>query len=200
MALKNEIIYSIGSKPFGLTFEDCTINWWKWLLAIPKSISPVLDTSGQNAHVGQLDPNVFFLCQTVEGLGEQPRRKISIGRGKCVFMPILNWISNFYNDGDSEQELIETAVQRIDAVSNLQVSIDGHNIQGLTAYRFRSEFFEINMIEDNILDIPAGKTRLVSDGYWLFTKPLESDTKISTFGSCSSGITKIGVNYFIKLI
>jgi hypothetical protein len=40
----------------------------------------------------------------------------------------------------------------------------------------------------------------VSDGYWIFLKPLEKDTKLATFGSCSSGENKFGINYEITLV
>ena len=80
---------------------------------LPKKVNPALDPTGQNAFKGQSDDNIFFLCQTIEGTKPQPTRKISIRRGTSIFMPILNWISNFYEDGTTEEELIQTAVCQI---------------------------------------------------------------------------------------
>ena len=193
-------IYQPNSKPFGLSLGDWSAKWWQWLLSIPKSINPTNDPTGKYASGGQLDPRVFFLCQTVEGVKEQPKRCISVRRGTCVFMPILNWISDFYEHGNSEKELIETAAQRMDTIGNLEFILNGTNIQGLEKYRFLSKFFTAELPKDNILDLPAGKARLISDGYWVFTEPIITDTTIFTFGSCSSGVTKIGVNYSIKVI
>jgi len=193
-------IYHRNFKPFGLSFGEWSIRWWQWLLMIPKSINPVIDLTGKNASVGQLDPNVFFLCQTIESVKEQPKRRITIHRGASVFLPILNWISNFYEHGNSEKELIGIAKQRMDTIGNLEFSLDGRNIGGLEKYRFLSKFFVVELPKDNILDLPAGKARLISDGYWVFTEPILNDTTLSTYGSCSSGVTKIGVNYSIKVV
>ena len=199
MSLTNVKVYSQDSKPFGLTFGKWSAIWWQWILRIPKSINPATDFTGQNASIGQRDPNVFFLCQTVESVRQQPTRKIVIPRGRSIFMPILNWISNFDEHGNSEHELIETARNRIDAIGNMEVNIEGRYIQELEKYRFLSEFFVVDLPEDNILDLPPGQSRFISDGYWLFTGPLLNDTMISTFASCSSGRTRIGVYYFVAV-
>ena len=200
MSVKNKMIYPYDSKPFGLVFDEWSTRWWQWILKIPKSINPTGDHTGQYASVGQVDQNVFFLCQTVEGVGEQPLRKINIPRGRCIFMPILNWISSFGKDGKSDYDLIETARTRIDAIGQMDVKLDGINIEGLERYRFQTDFFVVDLPEENILNLPAGKSRFVSDGYWLFTRPILNKTMISTLGSCSSGKTKIGVNYSIVVI
>lgn len=199
MPIQTEMVYPKESRPYGLTFNQWTVKWWKWLLSIPKSMNPSIDLNGENALISQPDRRVFFLCQSIEGTIEKPTRKLSIPKGKSIFMPILNWISTFYEDGNSKLELVETAAERINAIENLQVKIGGKNIQGLKEYRFKSKFFEVNLPTINILGLPSGKSLFFSDGYWLFTKRIFNDTEISTFASCSSGLTKIGVNYSIKV-
>jgi hypothetical protein len=200
MSLSNAKIYHQNSKPFGLSFSEWSARWWQWLLSIPKSLNPAMDPSGQNASIRQPDSNVFFLCQTIEGVKQRPSRKICINRGTSIFLPIINWISNFYEHGKSEKELIEIATQRMDTIGNIEFNLDGMNIQGLEKYRFLSKFFTVELPKDNVLDLPPGEARLISDGYWVFTEPIITDTTIFTFGSCSSGLTKIGVNYYIKVI
>jgi hypothetical protein len=199
MSIINVEIYPQNSKPFGLTFGEWSAKWWQWLLSISKSLNPAMDSSGENASIGQSNSNVFFLCQSIENV-KPPGRKISIRRGTSLFLPIINWISNFYEHGKSERELIETAAEKMDVIGNLKFNLNGINIQGLEKYRFRSKFFTVELPQDNILDLPPGKARLISDGYWVFTKPIVTDTRISTFGTCSSGVTKIGVDYSIKVI
>lgn len=200
MSLSNARIYHQNSKPFGLSFSEWSARWWQWLLSIPKSLNPAMDTSGENASIGQPDSNIYFLCQTIEGVKQRPSRKIYIHRGTSIFLPIINWISNFYEHGKSEKELIEIATQRMDTIGNIEFNLDGMNIQGLEKYRFLSKFFTVELPKDNVLDLPPGEARLISDGYWVFTEPIITDTTIFTFGSCSSGVTKIGVNYYIKVI
>jgi hypothetical protein len=193
-------IYHRNSKPFGRSFSEWSARWWQWLLSIPKSVNPAMDSSGENASIGQPESKVFFLCQTIEGVKQQPHRKICINRGTSLFLPVINWVSDFYEHGNSESELIKIAKQRMDAIGNLEFRLNGTNIHGLEKYRCLSKFFTIELPKDNILDLPVGKALLISDGYWVFTEPIVSNTTIFTFGSCSSGVTKIGVNYSIKII
>ena len=200
MSLSNVGIYHQNSLPLGLSFGEWSARWWQWLLSIPKSRNPALDLLGENAAIGQSDSNVFFLCQTIENIGKIPTRKIRIRKGTSIFLPVINWVSNFYEHGESEEDLIKTARERMDSIGNLEFYLNGKSVRGLEKYRFLSKFFSVDLLKDNIVDLPPGKARLVSDGYWVFTKPIENDTTISTFGTCSSGLTKIGVNYQIEVI
>jgi hypothetical protein len=194
-------IFPIHSKPFGYTYEEWSARWWQWLLSIPKSKNPAFDSTGANANVNQNYPNVFFLCQTYEeGAPSIANRAVTVPAGRSIFMPIINWISILHIDGETEQESIEIANKRMDVVANLLITINGLTVKnGLEKYRVRSAFFEITLPEDNILALPSGLIRAISDGYWLFFKPLEGDTKISSFGSCSSGSTRIGVSYNLSI-
>jgi hypothetical protein len=200
MSSMNANIYDKNSFPFGYSFGQWSVKWWQWLLSIPKSNNPILDLSGENATIGQSDSDVFFLCQSVEKVNQRPTRNISVRKGTSLFLPVINWVSNFYEDGHSEMELIKTARRKMDIIGDLRFYLNGEMIQDLKKYRFLSKFFSVDIPKDNIFDLPPGKARLVSDGYWVFTKPLVMDTTISTFGTCSSGLTKIGVNYNIKIV
>jgi hypothetical protein len=200
MSSTNVDIYDENSIPFGYSFGEWSVKWWQWLLSIPKPINPILDLSGENAAIGQSDSDVFFLCQTVENVEHRPTRNISVCKGTSLFSPVINWVSNFYEDGHSEKELIETARRKMDIIGDLQFYLNGERILGLEKYRFLSKFFSVDIPKNNIFDLPSGKARLISDGYWIFTKPLVMDTTISIFGTCSSGVTKIGVNYNIKVV
>jgi hypothetical protein len=190
----------IDSKPFGLTYGEWSAKWWQWVVAIPKANNPMLDSIGFNANIDQKDSPVFFLCQTYEGVDSIPNRAIKVSAGKVVFMPIINWISVLHNDGENDEELSDTARKRIDAVANLEITINHVVInKGLERYRAKSPFFEFELPEDNILGLAPGHKRAISDGYWLFIQLLGSDMKLASFGSCSSGITKIGVIYNISV-
>ena len=200
MSSSNAKIYHQNSKPLGISYAEWSARWWQWLLTIPKCCSPAIDLSGKYATIGQSNSNVLFLCQTIENAKRMPRRKIRIRKGTCIFLPIINWVSNFYEHGKSDKELIKTANTKMDVIGNLEFFLNGVSVTGLDKYRYLSKFFTVDLPEDNILDLPAGKTSLVSDGYWVFTKPITANTGISTYGSCSSRLTKIGVYYDIKAI
>jgi hypothetical protein len=197
-------VFPIESKPYGLTYGEWSARWWQWLLSVPRLKSPAFDSNGDNANVNQYDPNVFFLCQTIDRIKEgrtTQNRTITLKTGRSIFIPLINWISVLHVDGQTDEELVSVAKKRMDVISELEVTIDGITIkEGLERYRVRSPFFDIVVPEDNIFELSSGFRHFVSDGYWIFLKPLEKDTKLTTFGSCSSGINKFGINYDITLI
>ena len=150
MSLSNVEIYSQNSRPFGFTFSEWSTRWWRWLLTIPKSHNPAMDLSGENAANGQSESNVFFLCQTIENIDKIPTRKISIRKGTSIFVPVINWVSNFYEHGESEKDLIKIARQKMDVIGELEFYLNGKSVQGLEKYRFLSKFFSVDLPTDNI--------------------------------------------------
>ena len=68
-------------------------------------------------------------------------------------------------------------------------------IGDLNRQRVQTPILKMTLPDENILNVPHGQYRLVSDGYWVFFKPLKQITKITSLGACSSGITKIGIHY-----
>jgi hypothetical protein len=57
-------IYSLDSKPYGLTYEEWAVRWWQWLLSISSEDNPAYDTTGQNSAQNQIDSRVWFLAGT----------------------------------------------------------------------------------------------------------------------------------------
>lgn len=193
-------IYPVNSKPHGHSYGEWCSRWWQWLLSIPKQSNPAFDTSGINANINQKFPDVFFLCQTYEGVKSIPNRNVRIPKNKSIFMPIINWISILYQDGETEIELLDKATQRMNKIGDMTFSINDVTVKNkLHDYRVLSPFFEIELPEDNIVGLPAGKRLAVSDGYWIFLRPLQGEIHLHSFGSCSSGATKIEAKYEITL-
>jgi hypothetical protein len=193
-----KVVYSHHSKPFGICYSSWTGLWWKWILNIPKNKNPLYDMDGKYANLNQPHRNVFFLCQTLESSEKTPYRRVMIPR-LAVFMPILNWISVLGEDGNSDEQLSLVAKKRIDAVKNLELSVNEDTFSSwqLMKFRFRSPVLNICLPDNNILGCKSSKTRVVSDGYWIFLKRINYNTRIRSYGSCSSGVTKINVNYDI---
>lgn len=193
-------ILPIDSKPFGLSYGDWIIKWWQWISSIPKGNSPAFDWTGDNVNVNQNDPNVIFLCQTYEGVESTPSRRNVITRGKSIFMPVINWISLMHYDGNTDEELLKIARNKMDVIGPLEITINEIAInRGLEKFRFLSPFFEVNLPKNNIFGISPGKIRCISDGYWIFLSPIYENLKLSSFSSCSSGVTKIKVNYELNI-
>ena len=170
------------------------------MLSIPKHSSPALDSSGKNANYNQKHPNVFFLCQTYERTGSIPRRIVCLPKEKAIFMPIINWISLLHHDGETEKELVDRARERMNVIGDMEISIGGITLkEQLHNFRALSPFFDVKLPEGNIVGLSPGRRRAISDGYWIFLKPLQSAASLNSFGSCSSGATRIGVDYEITL-
>ena len=49
----NPQLYSVDSKPFGLSMSEWSIKWWQWLHSIPAPNNPASDKTGQYCSVGQ---------------------------------------------------------------------------------------------------------------------------------------------------
>jgi hypothetical protein len=188
-------IFPVSSRPFGFPYGEWVAKWWQWLLSIPKPISPAFDWTGSNVSVNQHDPDVFFLCQTIEGVEPSPLRHHVLTSKKAILIPIINWISTMDEDGKTDEELMNVANKKMDVVNNLEVSINKIRLTGLEQYRVESPFFDVMLPDNNIFDLPPGRRRSVTDGYWLFFRPFEGSLELLTFGSCSSGLTQIKVYY-----
>jgi hypothetical protein len=196
-------LLQIDSKPFGSTFGEWSAKWWQWLLSIPKCNNPAYDSVGSEAYINQDHKPVFFLCQTYEAMDIIPSRTVTLPEGyNLIFIPIINWISILHHDGDTDEDLLAIAKERMDVISSLKLAMNQSTIDdGLENFRVMSPFFEVVLPEDNIIGLQPGVRRAVSDGYWVFVDPRDTDKLvITTFGSCSAGVTRIGVTYKIQTI
>ena len=64
-SLEGVQFYTAESCPYGLTYGRWTVEWWRWLLSIPASVSPALDESGKYASLNQPSEDVWFLAGKV---------------------------------------------------------------------------------------------------------------------------------------
>ncbi|CAN5841307.1 hypothetical protein BH23THE1_BH23THE1_12770 [soil metagenome] len=195
------VLLDIGINDNRANYIKWSVLWWKWLLSIPALENPLYDDLGINTNTNQYNSEVFFLCQTLESSGSTPKRHILVPKGKKLFLPVINWISFKDDDNQSDEELKEIAREKMDKVGQLNIFINNEPLnEDLTNYRIQSPIFKTFIECDNVLNARSGWTTLVSDGYWVCLDPLTDDLQISSFGSCSLGITEIGVNYQINLV
>jgi hypothetical protein len=65
-------------------------------------------------------------------------------------------------------------------------------LQNVEKYRVQSPVFDLTYPKSNVFGLPSGPTRAISDGYWVFLKPLSPGMHdVYAAGSCSSGKTKV---------
>lgn len=175
------------AKILGRTASAWTAEWWQWAFSIPPGVHPLVDTTGQFVEVGQWG-DVWFLGG-VFGSG-QADRTATIPTGKSLLVPIANVDGD--NLGRAPDDLLtlaqlrESAAQYINEVdaSSLKFTLDGTPIVGLERNRILSPPFEYHLPADNIYSIfgqtvPRGIFNpVVSDGYWIFLKPLPEGTHV----------------------
>ena len=193
------MVFGPNSKPYGISYPRWTVRWWRWLLSLPKEYNPALDISGGYSDQRQDDSNVWFLAGTFGGLVE---RKCRIPSGKAILMPVINYECSF-----AEEPLITTSrgleskcKSEIDDIKNVSVLIDETLVSDLTPYRVRSPLFPIHLRDNNVLGLEPCFTKMASDGFWVFLRPLTiGKHHLRTFGSCRSGKIQIGVRYSLHV-
>jgi hypothetical protein len=194
-----QLMYRLDEKPFGKTWSEWTIEWWKWLLSIQEPDNPANDDSGKNFYQNQKNSDVLFLAGTKGGGAE---RNITIPAGKAILLPVINFTTSFLEEPylKSDSELILRAKSDIDDIVKKQAAIDGKNLQGLERYRIASPPFDLTLPEKNLYRLPPGPTRGISDGYWIFLRPLTPGKHhIYAAGSCSSGRTSVSISYHVTV-
>jgi hypothetical protein len=165
-------VYSVDDKPYGLTYGQWTANFWKWMISIPQQDNPNNDPTGEKCAINQTDPNVSYLAPTFGGVAE---RTCTIPSGKAILFPLLVGECNYLENPElkTESELRVCAKQTNDAGSrSIEAVVDGVKLKNLDKYRVESQLFDLTFPANNVFSVKAGNTKDVSDGFWVFLKPL----------------------------
>jgi len=194
------ILYLRTDSPRGKTWEEWTADWWKWILEIPASCIPGHDVDGSvlsTTKQSYSDP--LFLSGTYGGT---TNRTIQIKKGKSLLLPIIN-VTTSFAEAPHLKNKAELAAFVEDNTNDLlykQAIIDGITLDNVDQYRVKSDFFTFTFPQNNIYDAQPGETIGISDGYWVFLKPLSAGIHtIQTLGSCLAGKIRIEVNYTIHV-
>jgi hypothetical protein len=190
-------LFAPDSRPFGRTYAEWTAKWWQWVLSIAKTENPLVDENGKNCANNQSGP-VWFLAGTLQG---QAERSCGIPIDKAILFPVINVESSVAEgDGTTEEELSARVKFEMDQITNMRAMISGTNVNELKQYRVQSPLFNVTLPADNVLGLPAQTTKMISEGYWLFLKPLEPGKyDLYSFGSCLAGRIKIGISYHLAI-
>ena len=195
----NSVLFEPDSVPFGVTIPEWIIRWWRWLLTSSLETNPASDKLGICSELRQDDPYMWFLAGT---FGGSANRTCNVPVGRAILIPIINYECSFADEPliTSEQELELKCKKEIDDIKHLSVSIDGVTFTNLERYRVRSPVFSINLKENNILGVNSGLTKMITDGFWIFLKPLKiGDHNVTSYGSCRSGKIRIQTTYNLNI-
>lgn len=168
-------IFPPNSEPYGLTYDEHAQNFWKWLLSIPASESPMDDTKGDKCTAGQSNTNssVFYL-----GPGEgKVERTCTIPAGKGLVIPVMEVEqSDKEIPGASVEVLTNAAKKDQDSVNSLYLKIDNeeYTYDDLLKYRIEpTEPFQVIFPDNGIFGVAeGGPSQVVADGWYIITEPL----------------------------
>jgi hypothetical protein len=188
--------YPVDSEPYGTSYETWTQKWWQWLLSIPTSENPAIDTTGKYCGVGQ-NGSVWFLAGTTGG---KNIRTCTIPSGVSILIPVLNSECSEaeFPDLTTEAELRACAKQFQDQTQQLEFVLDGTVFEQSEIPRVVTPLFNVSFPEDNIFGAPAGMAKVISDGNWVFLRPLpEGEHEIAAKG-VSLDLTTTATNTFVS--
>ncbi len=190
----NPGVYSIDSKPYGLTYADWTVKWWQWFNEIPQATNPAADKTGSNCGLQQSGP-IWFLAGTTGGSAE---RSCTVPAGKAILFPIITSECSYaeFPNLKSESDLRSCATHLQNGVTSLVATLDGMNLQNLAKYRVVTPLFNQTLPPGNVAGAPAGPTQGLADGNWVFLSPLSAGKHEIHFSGASVDITNTAVNNF----
>ena len=203
MAIGRILFFSADSAPYGKTYGSWTVEWWRWALAIPKSINPVLDTTGEYASVDQHNKDVLFLAGKLADEDiNVPNRFCTISARKSILFPVINCESNQLEHPElrTREDVIERVKRDEDSITRKECFVDGKSIP-VQRVKSDPEIFELNMTKDNLFNAKGGiSTYASSDGYWVFLNPLPFGKHVISFkGSCEYGRLNSGAIYHLEV-
>lgn len=162
------------AKAYGASYRDWSARWWQWILSIPVTQSPSKDQNGDcnNGAVGQAGP-VWFLTGVINESGVAVRN-CEVPSGKALFFPIINVecstleAAPFHGNTESELRVCAKGFR----IADVSAQIDGRDVEDIQRYLVESPRFDFSVPQDNILGVPAGSGKSVSNGYYLLLAPL----------------------------
>lgn len=165
----NPGVYPVDSVICGKTYGEWSAEWWKWIFSIPASSNPLMDDGSGKFFEGQ-SGDVWFLAGSWNG---NTKLKCEVPAGKAIFIPIINGEgSTIEGNGETEEELRETANYYMDCVTVIEATVDGKPLNKLKNYRVESGLFKFRLPKDNVLGLQPGSSKSVADGYWIMLEPL----------------------------
>jgi hypothetical protein len=166
----SSFVFSPDSEPYGMTYGEWTAVWWKWFFSMPTPENPINDQTGELCASNQ-SGSVWFL---VGSGGGEAERSCDVPAGVAILIPAIIVECSLAEDDSlkTEADLRACAKSDQDLVTDVWATVDGVELPDDQVYRVDSPLFDFNFISDNVISAPEGPTQAVSDGFWVFLKPL----------------------------
>ncbi len=199
-----------GQEFAGKSYNELGDQWAQWLTTEPIATNPAFDPDGRFCAKNQ-HGKVWFLASTFEGVAD---RTCEIPSGKALFVSLGGVFVSFapeFPAADDPCAQLATAAERVRCDVNNDVPaapavtfeavLDGQPIEDLFAFRTTSPpgGFTLHVPSPSFLtDLglsPGDRTPAISDGYFLFLKPLRPGVHHLNFRMVQADASVTGVNY-----
>jgi hypothetical protein len=182
---QSPMVAGIRTQPEGQTYGRWAVEWWQWMLSIPKPVNPLYEATGEHCAERQVD-KVWFLAGSTTA--EPVVRTCRIPAGKSIFFPLVNTgYAAFLNDPPNERtDACIRDRSRCTAPVEIEAWIDGFQVSD--PLRFSTDekgspspFFNVQLPRENVIGDPplteaqARELALspsAEQGYYLFLRPL----------------------------
>ena len=165
--------------PIGRRWEEWVELWWQWCYSFPYNESPPRYYTEKFSLFERFQGKIWFLAGTYGG---KAQRTCTISSKTSIFFPIINDIISFHTDPQlrTDAELIQYAKNDLDHIRLISANLDGINISNLKSFRVLSNLFSVKIPQEGN-DMIWRESTAVSDGFWLFVKPLSPGNHILKF-------------------
>ena len=123
---------------------------------------------------------------------KQNKTEFTISKDKAILLSPMCFLQFTHNssDNDTKNMLPYIVKKRMDVIGELSVNVDGKSMKDKLV-RLASGLFSLDYLYT-----------AATDGYWLLLQPRELDKgihHIDTYGTCSSGVTKVPLHFKVTI-
>ncbi len=180
-------------------YDQITADWWQWALSYPSSTSPMLDTDGSFAHLGD-QGSVFFLAGSF--VGSPTTRTFDVPL-KPLFFPVANNIAFQTDSTDTEESLRKLAEPT--NIFAYWASLDDTPITPVK--RMESPLFILNspLLPEFGYCYPDAcpssyNGMAVGDGYWISLSTLSPGPHTINFGAQFTDGSSLDITAYVNAV
>ena len=195
-ATPSNLSYDLDDNIYGESYQYWASQWWQWHISLPhiadkddkqntSLIHPRDAYTPEKCAWNQNNKDVWFLADgpnrgpdAEDPVVRMNERTCNIPADKSIIVQLLggecdfgevdeNGVRVHQNDGD----IVNCVNKGIDGFK-VSASLDGIELSDLQNKRIGHYWFNITVPKDNFYSEPAGIYRALTDGYFLFLKPL----------------------------
>lgn len=195
----------------GRSQAEWSVAWWQWLLSIPASQNPNLDSTGAFSFLGN-QGSIFFLAGSFDSTPFV--RAATVRSDQFLFFPLINSVSwaDISAYGGSEAGLRRDAAETIGISpsgsapgTTLFAKLNGVDLalppSTTSLFDFRQMsppgLFDVTLPAGAVFGLPPGTVSAASDGWWLMLDPLAPGSYELHYGGTTQGIGAYAGNSFV---